>query len=266
MSMHAMQPSLFVSHGAPTLALEDGPARRFLQRLGEQLEPPRAVLVASAHRETDTPTVGAASAPETVHDFSGFPEALYRIEYPATGAPDVAAEVEQALGEAGLACRTDGERGLDHGAWVPLSLLFPEAAVPVLQVSIQPEDGPVHHHALGRALGPLRDRGILVMGSGALTHNLAEFGRHPPDAEPPAWTAAFRDWMAGCLSAGETGALLDYRVRAPEAARNHPTEEHLLPLFVALGAGGRPARASNLHTSYTFGVLAMDVWRFAGTP
>jgi len=264
--MSERQPALFISHGAPTLAIDDSPAARFLSRLGERLPHPRGIVVASAHWETDTPCVTTAPHPETIHDFGGFPQELHEIRYPAPGAPELAVRVRTLLQGSRFSCDGDAERGLDHGAWVPLSLMFPAAEVPVIQVSIQPEDGPAHHRDLGRALAQLRDEGVLVIGSGSLTHNLGEFFARAADAQPPAWTVAFRDWIAGCLSAGDTAALIDYRARAPEAARNHPTEEHLLPLFVALGAGGRPARGSNLHTSYSHGVLSMDVWRFDGDP
>jgi len=259
-------PSLFISHGAPTLAIDESPAARFLGRLGAQLPRPEAVVVASAHWLTRAPLVTAAEHPGTIHDFSGFPRALYEIDYAAPGAPPIAARVRDLLVAAGFDCGLDPDRGLDHGAWVPLCLLYPEADVPVVQVSLQATAGPAHHHALGRALGPLREDGVLVVGSGSLTHNLGELRFDDADEGPPDWTREFRDWMAGCVSAGDTGALLDYRARAPHAARNHPTEEHLLPLFVALGAAGEPARGTNLHTSYSYGVLAMDVWRFDGKP
>lgn len=255
-------PSLFISHGAPTLAIDDSPAAAFLRRLGAQFPRPEAVVVASAHWTRAAPVVTASQRPATIHDFGGFPPELYDIEYTAPGAPAIARRVRDLLVVAGFDCSSDTERGLDHGAWVPLSLMYPEADVPVLQVAVQPDEGPTHHYDLGRALQPLLDDGVLVVGSGSLTHNLDELQFGDDSAAPPAWTVEFRDWMAGCLSGGDTPALLDYRARAPHATRNHPTEEHLLPLFVALGAAGDRVRGSNLHTSYSYGVLAMDIWRF----
>lgn len=260
--MSAGMPSLFISHGAPTLALGDTPAVDFVQRLGAQFPRPEAVVVASAHWTESAPVVTASAQPDTIHDFEGFPRELHEIEYAAPGAPAIAERVRDLLVAAGFDCRSDAERGLDHGAWVPLSLMYPEADVPVLQLALQPEDGPSHHYQLGRALRPLLDDGVLVLGSGALTHNLGEIRFDDENAAPPAWTVEFRDWMAGCLSGGDTPALLDYRARAPHAARNHPTEEHVLPLFVALGAAPDRVRGTNLHTSYSYGVLAMDIWRF----
>lgn len=255
-------PSLFVSHGAPTLAIEDGPASRYLSGLGRELGRPTAILVVSAHWETVAPRVGTASSPETIHDFYGFPQALYQIRYPAPGAPDVAWKAADLLTfRAGLAVEEDGRRGLDHGAWVPLSLLYPEADIPVAQLSIQPHLGPDHHFRMGQALEPLRDDGVLIIASGSATHNLYEFHGRLPDGAPPAWVAAFSEWLADAVEGGRVEELLDYRNRAPEAVRNHPTDEHLLPIFVALGAGaGHPGR--RLHASNSYGILAMDVYAF----
>lgn len=253
-------PSLFVSHGAPNLALTDTPARAFLQELGRELPRPEAILVVSAHWESERPRVGTAAVPETIHDFRGFGEELMRLRYPAPGAPDVARRARAALGEAGIDAVEDPARGLDHGAWVPLILIYPKADVPVAQISVQPDAGPDHHLRVGRALRPLRDEGVLVMGSGALTHNLAEFRGHGIDDPAPDWVADFGDWMHDAVVGGRTDDLVAYRTRAPNAVRNHPTEEHLLPLFTAMGAGG-PGR--RLHTSETYGVLMMDVYAFA---
>lgn len=248
-------PSLFVSHGAPDLVVTDTPARAFLEGLGRDLPRPDGVLVVSAHFETPEPAVGTAAAPETIHDFRGFDEALHRLHYPAPGAPELARRAAALLGAA-----EDAERGLDHGAWVPLMLLYPEADLPVAQLSVQPDAGPAHHHAVGEALRPLRDEGVLVVGSGALTHNLAEVRGHGMHDPAPGWVREFGDWMHDAVAEGRAADLLDYRSRAPHAVRNHPTEEHLLPLFAAMGAGGSGHR---LHSSETYGVLMMDVYAFA---
>ncbi len=258
-------PTLFVSHGSPMLILEELPARGFLAGLGARLPRPRAILAVSAHWESATPILSLAERPETIHDFFGFPDALFAQRYPAPGAPETARRARDLLAEAGFAPATE-LRGLDHGAWVPLKLAWPEAAIPVAQLSIQPAAGPDHHLALGRALRPLRDDGVLILASGALTHNLGQWRRHRGADRAPAWVAAFADWMAARLAAGDLDALLDYRARAPHAADNHPSEEHLLPLYVALGAAastaGAPA-AEALHRSYADGVLAMDTYAFA---
>ncbi len=255
-------PTLFVSHGAPTLALDGSPAHRFLREYGERLGRPEAVLAVTAHWETPAPVLGAAHRPETVHDFFGFPEALYRLRYEAPGAPTLAENAARRLAEAGFEAALDARRGLDHGTWVPLLLLYPEADVPVAQISVQPFAGPAHHLALGRALAPLREEGVLILGSGAATHNLAAFGGKRADAPPAPWAAEFAEWLAETIAEGQIEALLDYRTRAPHAARNHPTEEHILPLYVALGAAGGNGCGRRIHASFAHGVLAMDVYAF----
>ncbi|MBX3660916.1 MAG: dioxygenase [Burkholderiales bacterium] len=256
------QPALFISHGAPTLVLEPGPTRDALAALGAALEPPRAILVLSAHWETATPAISTAAQPDTIHDFHGFPEALYRLRYPARGAPQLAVRAAQLLAAAGMAAAAVPGRGLDHGAWVPLMLMHPQADIPVTQLALQPALGPAHHLRLGEALRPLRDEGVLILGSGSVTHNLREFGRHDYAAPPPDWVSGFNDWLAERLAAGDRDALLDYRSRAPHAACNHPSEEHLLPLFAALGAATPGLAPQRIHAGYTHGVIGMDAWRF----
>lgn len=254
-------PALFVSHGPPTMALDPGPCPDFLRRLGAELDPPEAILCVSAHWETARPRLGAAAEPATIHDFHGFPEALYRLRYPAPGAPDLARRTEALLAAAGFDCATDPERGLDHGAWMPLTLMYPEAKTPVTQLSIQPSERGAHHLALGRALAPLRAEGVLVMASGNATHNLSERGAR--DAPPAAWAQAFDDWLAAAVEAGRADDLVNYLETAPEAARNHPTPDHYLPLLVALGAAGPGARGRRLHASFTYATLSMAAFSFA---
>lgn len=252
-------PSLYVTHGAPTLPLDPGPARDFLSELGRKLGRPRAILAVSAHWASAEPVASLCERPRTLHDFGGFPEALYRLEYPAPGAPELAQRAVELLSAAGLAGATVPDRGLDHGAWVPLLLMYPEADVPVTQLSIQPHRDPRHHHAVGRALAPLRDEGVLIVASGSATHNLHEFRGQGSEAPTPDWVRAFAEWLDDAVAEGRQGDLLDYRQRAPHAARNHPTDEHLLPLFVAMGAGGK---GRVLHGSYTYGILYMGAYAF----
>lgn len=255
-------PALFVSHGPPTIVTDDSPARHFLAALGAELGRPEAVLAVSAHWESAAPTVSTAPRPATIHDFYGFPPALYEMVYPAPGAPEVAERAAALLEAAGLAAGRDPARGLDHGAWTPLALLYPEADVPVAQLSIQTPRGPGHHHRVGAALRALADEGVLILGSGNLTHNLGALRGDPPDAPAPPWVAEFAEWMAAAIAAGRLEELLDYRRRAPHGARNHPSEDHLLPLFTALGAGTPGTPGERLHASTLYGVLAMDAYLF----
>jgi 4,5-DOPA dioxygenase extradiol len=257
-------PSLFLSHGAPTLPLTDTPARAFLSQIGNTLERPKAILVISAHWETATPTVNAVDSNETIHDFGGFPRALYDLRYAAPGSPTFAARVAERLRTGGFDCNIDKRRGLDHGAWVPLLLMYPQADIPVLQLSVQPHLGPEHHLRVGHALAPLRDEDVLIIGSGSFTHDLSEFRGHGPNDPAPNWVNSFADWFDTALTKNQTDDLLDYRRRAPFATKNHPTEEHLLPLYSALGAAGETAHAERLHASSTYSVLRMDVYAFHG--
>jgi 4,5-DOPA dioxygenase extradiol len=256
-------PTIFVSHGSPMLALQDSPARRFLQGLGQSLPRPTAIAVVSAHWETrGAPAVSLATQPETIHDFGGFPQALFDIQYPAPGAPAIAERAAALFTAAGIPVGTSANRGLDHGAWVPLKLMYPDADIPVVQISIVHGATPAMHQQLGNALQQLRQEGVLVLASGSLTHNLYEFRGQPVDAPAPAWVTGFEAWMREKLAANDQAALLDYRKLAPMAEKNHPTEEHLLPLYVAMGAAGPGAKAELLHTSFEHGVLAMDAYAF----
>ncbi|MEJ2623778.1 MAG: class III extradiol ring-cleavage dioxygenase [Pseudolabrys sp.] len=258
-------PSLFLSHGAPTLPLTDTPARTFLSQLGQTLPRPKAILVASAHWETERPAINAVAWNETIHDFYGFPRALYELRYPAPGAPDLARDIAARLQAAGLACDIDTQRGLDHGAWVPLSLIYPAADIPVLQLSVQTHLGPEHHLRLGRALAPLRDEGVLIVGSGSFTHDLSEFHSHGPNDPAPDWVNGFADWFDTALTEDRFADLVNYRHLAPFATKNHPSEEHLLPLYVTLGASGEHPHTQRLHSSATYSVIRMDAYAFGRT-
>jgi len=244
------------------LALRPSPARDFLAGLGALLERPKAIVVASGHWETERPEVSGVTVNQTIYDFYGFPPALYAMRYPAPGSPELAERIALLLRQAGIAVEVDHERGLDHGAWVPLSLMYPAHDIPVLQVALQSRLGPPHHLRLGRAIAALREQDVLVIGSGAFTHNLARPRAPEQDAPAPPDIVAFADWMHAALTGQRTDDLLDYRRKAPYAALQHPTEEHLLPLFVALGAAGEGARATRLHASTTWDTLRMDAYSF----
>ena len=257
-------PTVFLSHGSPMHALEAGATAtgRAWKALGGRLPRPRAILIASAHWETGQPALTGTARPETIHDFSGFPRPLYEIRYPAPGAPDIARRAEQLLAAAGFEVSVDPQRGLDHGAWTPLLYAYPRADVPVVQVSVQPALGPHHHLALGATLAPFSREGVLIVGSGHLTHNLREL-RSVRDtgvgrAEP--YVAEFQEWVRRCIEAHDYDRLADYRKLSPAGVRAHPSEEHFLPLFVALGAAGEKARAERFVEHVEGGVLAMDAY------
>jgi 4,5-DOPA dioxygenase extradiol len=258
----AALPALFISHGAPTLPLEDSPARRFIEALGRELPKPLAILAVSAHWETARATVSSAEKPETIHDFRGFPQALYDLRYPAPGAPGLARRVVELLREHDIPAAVDPGRGLDHGAWSPLLLMYPRAEIPVTQLSIQPHEGPQYHWHVGEALRPLREEGVLIVASGSTTHNLREFRANASGSEPVSWALEFGEWLASTLEQGRTNDLLAYRERAPEAVRNHPTDEHLLPVFVAAGAATPGTLPKRIHSSYAYAVIGMDAYRF----
>jgi 4,5-DOPA dioxygenase extradiol len=255
-------PSLFLSHGAPTLPLTDTPARSFLSGLGQLLPRPKAIVVVSAHWETDRPAVNAVQWNDTIHDFYGFPRPLYALRYKAPGVPALAEVISEKLRQSGFGCDIDRTRGLDHGAWVPLLLMYPQADIPVLQLSVQPHLGPEHHLRIGHALASLRDDGVMIIGSGSLTHNLSEFRGHGPNDPAPDWVNAFADWFDAAVQADRRDDLVHYRDKAPFARRNHPTEEHLMPLYAAIGAAGLNMRTERLHASSTYSVLRMDVYAF----
>jgi 4,5-DOPA dioxygenase extradiol len=260
-------PSLFVSHGAPTLIIEDVPARRFLMQLGNDLGTPQAIVVVSAHDIGRKPVVRTAAQLETLHDFGGFPRELYQIEYAPPGDPALAAELARALAEAGIDHELSDNPALDHGAWVPLRLMYPEAHVPVVPLSLEASLDAARHIAIGRAIAPLRSRGVLILTSGGLTHNLSDFPGAGASAPPLPYVAPFAEWMDAALGQGDARAFADWQSAAPNARRAHPTSDHLMPLFVGFGAGGAATRGRRLHASVTHGMLAMNAYAFdSGDP
>ena len=237
-----MLPSLFISHGSPMLALEPGASGPALKRLAAELPRPTAIVLVSAHWESPDLRVASNPAPETWHDFGGFPPALFAVQYPAPGEPALAARIAALLADNGLPARLDARRPFDHGAWVPLSLMYPDADIPVVQVSLPSQLGPAGQTKVGHALAAMRSEGVLIIGSGSITHNLREL-----------------DWMIDKLAADDETALHAYRTQAPFAAKNHPSDEHLLPLYFARAAGGPFSIA---HQGWTLGALGMDIYRF----
>ena len=254
---------LFVPHGAPTFALQPGAAGAAMVALAQTLPAPRAIVVLSPHWETAVPTVGTGVQMETIHDFGGFDPRLYEIRYPATGCPEAARQVVGALERHGFAVEEDAQRGLDHGAWIPLRQMFPDADIPVIPLSLQTRAGPQHAYRIGQALAALAQQNFLIVASGNVTHNLRDYmtvrmaGGHTPH-----YVQAFADWVHQRMVGHDLPALLNYRAESPDGVRAHPSEDHLLPLFTALGAAGADARADAFYRGISDYVIAMDGYAF----
>ncbi len=248
------------------MALHDTPVRQFMSELGGKYQRPEAIVAVSAHFETQGATVVRDANPDMIYDFRGFEPELYSVEYPAPGCPQLADEVFGLLQNAGIPASSLDKRGYDHGTWVPLSLVWPDADIPIVQLSIDPNEGPAFHYRLGQALSTLPRRNIAVVGTGNITHNLPALfapGRDPElDANIRRYVAEFINWIDSELESGNADKLLNYRKNAPYAAENHPTDEHFLPIFVALGVTGEGYSARKIHQSYQFDFLAMDAWQF----
>lgn len=252
-------PVLFVSHGAPSYALEPGLAGPQLTALGKRLPTPQAVLVVSPHWTTQGVKVGSAGMPHTVHDFGGFAAELHRLHYIAPGHPDLAAAAADLLHHGGWHVQADAHRGLDHGAWVPLLHLYPEATLPVFQVSMPFDLTATTAVRLGRALAPLSERGVLLLGSGSLTHNLRELQIDSTREE--AYVREFTSWVRGRVQSGDLPGVASAIADAPHGRRAHPTDEHYLPLLVAMGAAGSSS-VEVLDGGIQCGVLAMESYVF----
>lgn len=244
------------------LAIEDSPAGRFLDGLGKQLPRPRAIVVASAHFLADRPMLGGHPQPHTVHDFGGFPGPLYEIRYAAPGAPELAQGIAARLADAGLEGKVRPGHGLDHGVWVPLRRMYPQADIPVVPLSVNPLEDAAYHRALGQVLASLREEEVLVVGSGGFIHNLGDLDWAHKNAPLAPWAGEFSSWMHGKLGDHDWPALLAWQDAAPHAHRAHPTTEHLMPLFVALGAAGDAPEVEVLHRSHELGTLALDAFAF----
>jgi 4,5-DOPA dioxygenase extradiol len=241
-------------------ALQAGPAGEAWAALGRRIGKPRALVIASAHWETDQPLLTGAARPRTIHDFYNFPEPLYRLRYPAPGAPEVAQRTQNLLREKDFPAQIDPDRGLDHDVWAPLLYMYPDADIPVVQLSIQPHLGTKHHLEVGRALRPLADEGILVIGSGHLTHNLRDWARG--QGAPAPYAREFQDWVLEKIRSRNEEDLVHYRSRSAHGVRAHPTDEHFLPLFIALGAAG-DGEPERVYDAIDSGVLAMDAYVFS---
>ena len=254
------QVSLFVAHGAPDLILSDIPAHKFLQETGLRLPRPRGIVVISAHWSTSDLQMTGPSALETIHDYSGWPAKLYDIEYRASGAGWLNDRLASALDKAGHSIRMGSRMGLDHGAWVPLSLMYPKADIPIVQLSLLDFSSPEQHFIIGQALDGLRHDGVLILGSGGLVHNLDSL---LPEGSPPAnWAQSFDEWLFDRLESRSLQKLFNFTSESELAHLAHPTNEHLMPLFVSMGAGWSDGFSRRVHQSFSYGNLSMTSYAF----
>ncbi|MDA3898484.1 MAG: class III extradiol ring-cleavage dioxygenase [Desulfobacteraceae bacterium] len=257
-----MMPVLFISHGPPTILLMDTPVRSFLKQLGGQIPTPRSILCISAHWEASKPNVSSGAQAELIYDFGGPPQ-LFEQTYSAPGAPDLADETCKLLAAAGIDAGKNPDRGLDHGAWIPLKLMFPKADIPIVQLSVQTEKDTSHHFELGKALRPLRQKGVLIIGSGGAVHNLYDIQGHKINDAPVDYTVAFDQWLFEKITSGQIKDLIDYKKFAPEPEQSHPfPAEHFLPLFVCLGASRQEEKATRIHQGFMYGTLSMAAYQW----
>jgi 4,5-DOPA dioxygenase extradiol len=263
-SLTQEMPVVFVSHGSPMLPFEDIPARKFMLGLGAKLPRPKAILCISAHWESGTVRATGAEKLETIHDFYGFPKALYELEFDAPGSPELAARAVALLQQAGISAAVDPGRGRDHGCWNPLMLIYPQSGIPVVQLSLIDGGDAAAHLKLGQALSPLRQEGVLIFASGGAVHNLRWLDREGRGGTID-WAEAFDAWVAEKIAAGDAQALAHYRDIAPNATLAHPSEEHFLPLLVAMGAaanGSGGAKGKRIHESFHLGSLSMAAYEW----
>lgn len=251
-------PGLFISHGSPMLALDPEQLGPALNRLSTNLPRPKAIIVMSAHWESQALEVSSSTRPETWHDFRGFPPELYEIRYSAPGQPELAEQILKLLADAQLSAHANSTRPRDHGVWMPLLHMYPEADIPVIEISLPINTSAEQIYKIGQTLAPLREQQILLVGSGSITHNLAELAWHGEDTNVPEWASTFRNTVVNKLSHQDYDAVLDWP-SLPYIRRNHPTLEHFAPLFFAMGTGNR---FSIVHSSFSMGALGMDIYRF----
>lgn len=251
-------PGLFISHGSPMLALDPQQVGPALHRLSLNLPKPQAIIIMSAHWESNALEVSTSIRPETWHDFRGFPSALYEMRYPAAGHPELAEDILHLLAEAQIPAHANSTRPRDHGVWMPLLHMYPNADIPVIEISLPSDMSAEEIYKIGQVLSPLRDQQILLIGSGSITHNLKELSWNDDQQNVPEWASIFRNHVVSKLNHSDFDAVLAWR-NIPYVQRNHPTLEHFAPLFFAMGTGHR---FSVVHSSFTMGALGMDIYRF----
>nr|QED20606.1 4,5-dioxygenase-like protein [Glottiphyllum longum] len=242
----------FLTHGDPIMYIDKTiKLRHFLESWKEKVylkKSPKSILMISAHWGTDHPTVTTVDHPETIHDYDDYPDPLYQIKYPVSGAPKLAKRVQELLASSGLKCEVDNKRGFDHGVWFPLQFMYPEAEIPVCQLSVQPSLDGAHHFNMGKALAPLMDEDVLIIGSGGAVHP-SDDTPHCPNSVAP-WAAEFDTWLVDAVMNGRYEDVNNYNKLAPNWELAHPGPEHLYPLHVAIGAAGEKSIAETIHNSW----------------
>jgi 4,5-DOPA dioxygenase extradiol len=251
-------PGLFISHGSPMLALNPEQVGPALERLAYNLPKPRAIIVMSAHWESNDLEVNTGIRPSTWHDFRGFPPELYQLRYPAPGEPQLAEEILKSFADAGLSAHANSTRQRDHGVWMPLLHMYPEADIPVVAVSLPMHMTAQQIYHVGQTLSHLRHSQVLLIGSGSITHNLRALSWNGENSAVPKWASSFRNYVVHKLSHNDYDVVLDWPT-IPYLEQNHPTLEHLAPLFFAMGTG---TRFNVVHSSFSMGALGMDIYRF----
>ncbi|MFK2825774.1 class III extradiol ring-cleavage dioxygenase [Bacillus sp. B190/17] len=261
-----MMPAFFIAHGAPLLAIEENMYTRFLNQLGKEWPSPKAVVLFSAHWESAVQKVSEVDEYKTIYDFGGFPEALYRIQYPAKGQKEITKEIEELFTKHGITYEVETSRGLDHGAWIVLKMLYPNADVPVIAMSVNPRLTPEEQYKVGKSLAALREKDILMIGSGGTVHNLGALRMVTDDGEVDDWALEFDRWLEKHLKSWDLEALFNYNTLAPAASLAVPPygNEHFIPIFYAMGAAHNQPTAALIHRSYRYGNLSHSVWQFGG--
>ncbi|MBE3674879.1 DODA-type extradiol aromatic ring-opening family dioxygenase [Pseudoalteromonas distincta] len=255
------QPALFISHGSPMMAVQQSATSDFLTSLAQTLSKPRAIVVFSAHfDEAHDIVITSGDAPHTIHDFYNFPKPLYEIQYPAPGDPKLANTICEYFYKAGIKTVQNADQGWDHGVWIPLRLMYPRANIPIVQVSINTRLGAQAMYKYGQLLAPLRSDNVLIIGSGGISHNLREIFKNPATPNRVQMVNEFTHWVEQTLLAHDTPALLNYLTQAPHVLFNHPTQEHFLPLFAAMGAGG--TQVEKIFSDIEMDILALDAYKF----
>lgn len=260
-----MMPALFVAHGAPLLAIENNSYTQAVNKLPNLLpRRPRAAVVFSAHWEASAQEVGVMETFPTIHDFGGFPRELYEIQYPAKGDQEIAEETVALLQAAGIPVSLNQSRGLDHGHWVVLRMIYPGADIPVVALSVNPNLSVEQQYAIGKALSPLRAKDVLIIGSGGTIHNFSYIDMRETSGGAFEWSLQFEEWLQETLTKWNVNDLAQYRSLAPHADKAVPAygSEHFVPLIYAMGAADDERTAKRLHMSFRYGSLSHTIWQF----